>query len=207
MAHIQVSNGIRSDAYVFLYESLGWSLTDIGFDIGMLVSGVSEVKAMLTGAEGAATLPKDIETAADVVKLIGFTAQLMSGTFGTASSSTNAVEKLMGMIRKISVSVPAGNSVDVADVTFLDYLSPSGVASVFKAKSVELAIISNSGFYAGFTSEADACWILGASHVARCADGQHWKEMPGHHFYNWLQVGVVPSLDDYHKHMSPGQNG
>jgi hypothetical protein len=186
--NIHVANTLTQSVYVLPAKSTEWVIADLVTDAALFAVGVSEIKAVLTGAQ----LPATINSIADLFAFLKGAGTLLSGTIAVGSRSGEAVLELVRHFKENSVEVPANDYRNVLESSFLDYFSASGLASLAGAETVTLTIMSSDGLRtAQFGTNNDFSWIITEQGAVRAKYGTIWQPSPGDGQNNWSVIGVL----------------
>jgi len=175
--NVHVANATGDTIYVLPSPNLDWLIADVAVDIGLMLTGVGELKAAYT----AIRLPKALVTIRDVARFIK-----IAGKF--ASETTDAAVKVIDGFKKVSMPIEANEFQNVMDHGFLEtFFNASGYAGFLGASTVSLMIMSGDGKQvATFNTAPDDSWIATDHQViVRSKYGSIWKEDPNAGMKNW----------------------
>lgn len=175
--HVYIANSLNQDVYVLPAEKTGWMLGDIGFNVAMLATGLTEIRGVVMAGE----LPAALNTVKDLYNFIKIVAALGGGMFGAASSVTKVTEAVLSQVKAQSIRVPAGQVVDVLNLgSFSNYTSLSGIFSwLADAETFDMLVMTGDGTQVTLAStNTDYSWIVQGDRLVRSVYGTTWQPDP-----------------------------
>jgi len=179
-----MANASDQDIYVIASLNPDWAIADFITDIGLLLVGVEELKAVTTTAE----LPEALVTIRDLYNFLKISAQLLSGTLSVGSRSAEAALALVEAFKKTSIPIASGDFKNVHDEGVLGiYLSADGIGGLLGASTVSVMVLSGDGKQlAMWNSNSDHSWIAtNEQKIVRSKYGSIWQQDPDAGVQNW----------------------
>ena len=181
---VYMANASDQDIYVIASLNPDWAIADFITDIGLLLVGVEELKAVTTTAE----LPEALVTIRDLYNFLKISAQLLSGTLSVGSRSAEAALALVEAFKKTSIPIASGDFKNVHDEGVLGiYLSADGIGGLLGASTVSVMVLSGDGKQlAMWNSNSDHSWIAtNEQKIVRSKYGSIWQQDPDAGVQNW----------------------
>ena len=187
---VYMANASEKKIWVLIALKPEWAIVDVFVDVALLLVAAGELKMVAQSAE----LPEELVTIADLVKFMQVAVKLLWASIGAATRPADAVLSIIDAFKSVSSQVNFGDSPDVSETSFLNYLNADGIAALFGAKTLNVMVMSDDGQqFAWFDSGPDDSWIA-TNHekIVRSKYGSIWQEDPGAGSIDWPAPPLPP---------------
>ena len=181
---VYMANGSGQNIFVMASLNPDWAIVDFITDIGLLLVGVEELKAVTMLGE----LPEALVTIRDLYEFLKIAAKILSGTLSVGSRGPEAALALVDAFSKTSIPIAYGDYKNVKDEGVLGmYLSASGIAGLLGASTVSVMVLSGDGKQlAMYNTGSDDSWIAtDRQEIVRSKYGSIWQQDPDAGRQSW----------------------
>mmetsp|Transcript_21519 Transcript_21519/g.24019 ORF Transcript_21519/g.24019 Transcript_21519/m.24019 type:complete len:264 (-) Transcript_21519:53-844(-) len=131
-----VTNLTKEDAYVIASERPGYLLADLFLDATLMALGVEELRGVAVGAD----IPDAIKTLQDLWKVAKVAWAVTAGPLAAIGRPIEGTVQIIEWFKNNSILIKPGQTKDVYDTGYSDYLTVSGWAGLLGADTINLMV-------------------------------------------------------------------
>ncbi|MBM2600787.1 hypothetical protein [Pseudomonas sp. BDPW] len=189
--HIHIANKTSGPVYVVASPTLGWTIRDFVFDVGLLLLGVGEIKY---GVTLGSRLPSAIKSFNDLGCYLKVAAWITSGALSSSLRAKEAADSMINLLKKSSIMIGVDEYKDVYSRGALDlFTTPSGYNSLLGIiNDVSLivyaekpSVVNSMAKVIRFNSNSDHSWIADETGIWRAKYGTIFERSQDVTIHDW----------------------